>query len=210
MPNLTQAKIYRMSTEDGFFYYGSTCSSLSKRKSWHKDMATRPDRPTVCKAHQKFNQTGWGLVKIELVENVPDCKDKVDMRRVEDRYIRQAMNDEKCLNSIRAHVSDEERRERDRRDKKRWEDAHKDWNKERLKQHYEENKETIKQRSKDFYETNKDRISENRKQKYEREKEYISQIRKIKVVCEKCGSTVRKGDLTRHKKTKKCLDFTLR
>ena len=63
--------------------------------------------------------------------------------------------------------------------------------KDKLKQYYIKHKEQITERHKQYYLVHKDKILEHRKQK---------------VACE-CGSILRKGDLARHKRSKKHQDF---
>jgi vacuolar-type H+-ATPase subunit H len=73
------------------------------------------------------------------------------------------------------------------RTKKEYREAHKEQIKEQNKQYYEENKEVRKKKDKQYYEVNKDNISKRKSEK---------------INCE-CGAVIRKGDLSRHKKTTK-------
>ena len=66
------------------------------------------------------------------------------------------------------------------------------------KQYREDNKDKIKQ----YREDNKDKI----KQYYEDNKDKILDYKSEKITCE-CGSVIRKGELSRHKQTKKHLTF---
>ena len=63
--------------------------------------------------------------------------------------------------------------------------------KDNLKQYYENHKEQITERHKQYYTENKDKILEQRKEK---------------ITCE-CKCVVRRGDLLRHRRTKKHQDF---
>ena len=100
---------------------------------------------------------------------------------------------------------------------------------ENVKKYYEKNKEKIKERKKIYREKNKEKISENGKKYYEKKKEKIKERKKIyreknkekikekrkiyyekkkeKIICSCCGILVRKGNYTRHQKTKKCMKF---
>ena len=74
------------------------------------------------------------------------------------------------------------------------------------KKYYEENKEKIKKRDKAYYEANKEKISEKRKQYYEKNKEELNEKAKIKITCD-CGSTFRKADILRHRKSIKHINY---
>jgi len=70
----------------------------------------------------------------------------------------------------------------------------------------EDNKEYIKEYTKKWYENNKEKTAEIGKQYYENNKELILEKIAEKVTCE-CGCIVRKGNLTRHKKSNKHLEL---
>ena len=59
------------------------------------------------------------------------------------------------------------------------------------KQNYEANKEQILERGKKYREANKEKIAEKQKEK---------------VICDHCGSEITKGNLSKHQKTKKCIE----
>lgn len=162
----TQAKIYKITTPDGFFYYGSTCTSLTKRKSWHKKNAVEaPNR----KSYKKFAEVGWHLVKIELVQMVEGCTCEVDLKRVEDTYIKDALEDDKCLNSYRAYTTKEEKMEQ----KKIYTaDPENKVRKQEYDQEYRDaNKEKIADYKKDYQQQNKEDISKKRHERYEKNKD---------------------------------------
>ena len=69
----------------------------------------------------------------------------------------------------------------------------------------EDKKENFKQYCKEYYEENKSKIDEHQKKYYEENKSKINEKQKNKIKCEKCDSIVRKSDITRHQRTKKCL-----
>ena len=71
-----------------------------------------------------------------------------------------------------------------------------------MKQYCIDNKDTIKDYKKQYRIDNQNKIKEKKKQYYNDNKDKINEKKKVKVECE-CGSVVRKGDLTRHKKSKK-------
>ena len=89
--------------------------------------------------------------------------------------------------------------------------------KEKARQYQQNNRERISNKQKDYYQKNRQRLiekamrynqdnreslSEYKKGYYEAHKAEIAEKAKEKVTCQ-CGSTVRKGDLSRHNKTAK-------
>jgi hypothetical protein len=73
-----------------------------------------------------------------------------------------------------------------------------------MKKYREKNNDKIKETNKKYWEENKDKLKKQRKKKYEKNKEKINQKRKIKITCCLCGSLVRKSDIKKHQRTKKC------
>ena len=71
-----------------------------------------------------------------------------------------------------------------------------------LNQYKEDNKEKIK----NYYKDNKDKNKEKIKNYYEENKEQILKKQKEKINCV-CGSCFQKGDLSKHNKTKKHIEF---
>ena len=84
MPNYNNGKIYKLvNSVDNEIYIGSTCDSLSKRKSVHKAMAVRCPNRRVC---QHLNTIGWDNVRIILIESV-GAFNKDQLRSREQHYI---------------------------------------------------------------------------------------------------------------------------
>ena len=69
----------------------------------------------------------------------------------------------------------------------------------------EEKKENDKKYCKEYRENNKSKISEYDKKYREENKDKINEKHKKKIKCEKCNSIVRKSDILRHQRTKKCI-----
>jgi predicted GIY-YIG superfamily endonuclease len=102
-----RAKIYKLTCEDGHYYYGSSCNELRVRFQQHKqDSRKHPTRH--CYSH--IITLGWDKVKIVLVEEFP-CESKLELRKREDSFIRPCLSDPFCLNRDRAYASDEDNRE---------------------------------------------------------------------------------------------------
>ena len=84
MLSYNNGKIYKLvNSFDDQIYIGSTCSSLTKRKSNHRTRARKyPDR----KAYKHLNRIGWENVRIILIEEVI-AYNKNQLRMREDFYI---------------------------------------------------------------------------------------------------------------------------
>lgn len=70
-------------------------------------------------------------------------------------------------------------------------------------EYYQDNKTKKQEYNKVKYEENK----EKRKIYYEENKKQILENSKVKVICEFCKSLIRKYDLKRHQRTKKCIEI---
>ena len=60
---------------------------------------------------------------------------------------------------------------------------------------------------KEYREDNKEEIKESHKKYRDEHKEIIKMKRKEKIVCDNCGALSNRSAISRHKKSKKCLDF---
>jgi hypothetical protein len=118
--------------------------------------------------------------KIILIENYP-CNSKEELCMKEQQIIEQHTN---LLNQRKAYCSEEQK-------------------KEYLKSYREENKEQIKQIDKKYHEENKEHYKEYAKKYREENKEKV----KKKKQCEFCNCSIRKSDMKRHQRSKKCLSF---
>ncbi len=180
------SKIYKLVCEDGCYYYGSTITTLKERLWHHKESA----KTMQSKVYSHIRMIGWDKVTIELVEELV-CKDRKELRVCENVYIQSSKDDPKCLNTLRAYTSEEEKLEMEKtRQKKNAEHrnevmrqyhfAHKDEITERHKQYYNENREKFRQLSKEYNETHKLEIKEKRKKFYEENKERLCREKREK------------------------------
>ena len=103
------SKVYKLVDQiNGYYYIGSTaCSTLSKRLMWHKQDASKVKNKSI-KKYEYFNSVGWKNVKIILIEEYK-FNNKMELLREEDKLIQQHRNDAKCLNVLRAYVTNEEK-----------------------------------------------------------------------------------------------------
>ena len=162
-----EGKIYMLKCTDGFYYYGSTINTLTKRMTDHKkDSKLHADRYVYI----HINDIGWDEVKCILVENYP-CATKKELNEREDYYINKAQkeNDMFCLNFNRASVSQvelkdkqkqyrEENKSKIKKYKKEYRAANADIIRDYNKAYAEENSEQVRAAQKKHYEENKEQI----------------------------------------------------
>lgn len=143
-------KIYRLICDDGHYYIGSTINTLEYRLKGHKYM-----HESTQKVYKYINSIGWEYVKIELIENYP-CANREELLIKEDFYICMVYDDPLNLNTQRAFMSVDEKKEYNRK-------------------YYEFNKEVITINNKIYYENNKDAIMEYHKEYNEINKDKVDQ-----------------------------------
>lgn len=184
MPNYNNAKIYKIwsPSHPDEIYIGSTTQPLAKRMGEHRRKCKRYQNGK-CNYVTSFKILSYGDAKIELIEKV-ECKDKEELVAREGYYIRTL----DCVNKV---IPDRTRKEYIRE----YREANKDKINQKRRQYREANKDKIKQ----YSEANKDKIAQRLNQYY---KEKLSE----KVKCD-CGSVIVRHSLTRHKKTKKHMNF---
>jgi hypothetical protein len=105
--NFPNAVVYALQCIDNYYYIGSTINDPRYRLNNHKqDSKKCPDRYV----YKHINEIGWDHVQLQVVEAYP-CDTKEELKLKEDEMIKQSLEDEYCLNHIRAAVSKEERKE---------------------------------------------------------------------------------------------------
>lgn len=178
--------IYKLICEDGHYYYGSTIVSLRMRLHGHKESS----KTMTSRVYKHIVEIGWDKVKIECIERV-SCKDRKELREVENKYILENRNDPLCLNTLRAYTSEGEKRnmekERQTRNKShraevvhKYYAEHKEEIRERGKQYYDENKEHLQIQNKQYQEQNKEQIQLQRKKYYDENKERLCREKREK------------------------------
>ena len=169
------SKIYKLVDQvNGYFYIGSTCNPLSKRLYWHKCSAKKHSERKV---YKYFNELGWDNVKIILIEE-HYLDNNEELIREEDRVIQMYLHEDKCLNSYRAFVTQEEARENHNKQQKLYYEENKERVQAYKKDYYEANKNDISDKCKEYRENNKESISEYKKDYYQSNKEIIQQYKK--------------------------------
>ena len=192
------SKIYRMYSDEGYYYYGSTIRNIVTRLCSH----INDSRRNKSKLYEYFQNIGWNNAKIELINSI-DVNSKKELLEIENDYIKKHFDDRFCLNSHHPIINLQRQKETKKRHHKELYEEHKEeinkkgkeWrenNKEKVlelkKQYYqnnrkiileknknysEQNREKILQKKKDYYKNNKEKRSEYEKQKYKKNKESI-------------------------------------
>lgn len=195
----SKTSIYKICCKDIsilFLYVGHT-TDMRRRKSCHKSNCNNErDKSYNIYVYQFIRANGgwdnWDMIEIEKYNAV----DGYDAKKRERYWI------EELKASLNSYIPT-------RTDKEYYED-NKEILAEKHKKYYENNKEKInenqKEYQKEFYENNKDKIKEYQKEYAENNKIKINEKRKEKITCE-CGCLICKGDLARHKQSKKHIEL---
>ena len=183
--NTNNTVIYKIQCVDGscdFVYFGST-TNFAKRKSQHKHTCYNENREGYnLKLYETIRENGgWNNFEMCLVEVYP-CENKQQLLIREQFYIDSNRNN---MNSFKAHLSMEDRKEYKKNYnieykeiKKKWEEDNKEHRAERAKQYREENKEHIAERIKKWKEDNKERRTEQDKKWKQANKDRINEQRR--------------------------------
>lgn len=193
-------KIYSCIEPDGLCYIGQTTRDLKTRLREHKSsFITKTD---ICSSKKVFEKYGLENCIIELIEEL-DFEDNLNSR-IKERELIELHNN--CINTCIPTRSINEwcknNRERSNEIKKNWELRNPEKKKECIKKTNEKRKEANKL----WREENKERLSQYAKEKYLKNKEKILENIRQKINCEICNCEINKGELSRHKKSKKHLN----
>ena len=184
MNKYSNSKIYKITSniEPKYYYIGSTITELNVRLNRHK--ANSKISPNT-KTYKYFIGIDWN-VTIQLIEEVNITNSK-ELHIIENNYIKQAINDNLCLNTYHSVLNKELRK------KKFLEYG---------KQYYNENIEEIRKKHNEYYLKTKD----NKHKKYEENKDKINKRKQEKIICD-CGMTSTKSNFARHLKSKHHINF---
>ena len=169
MVNYQNGKIYKIVNDElNLTYYGSTCSTLTKRLSCHRTFNTTTS--TILFSTETKPE-------IFLVEKFP-CNDKMELHQRERFYI----ENNECVNKDIPGRTLKEYYEDTREQRKEYSKKYREDNKEKIKEqnkkYKEENKEKIKEQNKKYIEENKEKIKARNKQYREQNKEKIREYDK--------------------------------
>jgi hypothetical protein len=203
MSDYSKGKIYtiRCRTDDTKIYVGSTIQPLSKRWGGHKIDSLRGSNMLL---YQTINND-WNNWYIELYELYP-CNSKEELLKREGQLIREIGNLNKVITDRTPKEYRETHKDRKAETHKEWYEMNKDKIVEKKKEYYESNKEKIFERRKEYFEINKEKLLEKRKEYCEINKDKLIKQNKEKIICE-CGCEIVKYTLSRHKKTKRHIEY---
>ena len=190
MPYAT-GTVYKIicNVDSKFVYVGSTFNELRHRFQHHKInyrqwISGKARQYCSCFDHfKKYGLENFTIIRIK--EYVCWCENKLDKKHLyayEQLWINKTRN---CCNTCPAFqpLKKELRRQYEQQPVRK-----------ELRRQYDQQpvrRQMIKYNSRDHYASNKLEINEKKK---------ID-----KITCEKCGSTVRRSDIARHRKSKKCM-----
>ena len=149
-PNGTLYKIW--SHINDCFYIGSTFRPLRCRKSQHKST------PHCEKIRQWFEDVGWENLKFEEIATYKDIT-KRELNKYEDEEILKQKRNDNCMNTVRAYLTDDEK-------------------KQQVKQYYQDNEEGLKERRRNRYQDNREQELEQKKKYRENNKEKLTEYDK--------------------------------
>ena len=203
MTNYQHAKIYKITTgQTENIYIGSTTQKLNNRLSDHISNYNK-----YLNGNKRYYITSFEIIKhndykIELIEIYP-CDNKNKLHEREQYYLDYykdiIINKQKAYTGLtKIEYQKEYQKQRYKLNKEKIQEYY--------KQYHEINKEKIQEYNKQYNKINKEKILEQKKQYYEMNKAKILEKQKEKITCE-CGAVVCKYNLTRHKKSKKHINF---
>ena len=171
-------------------YVGST-NYYDKRKNQHKSNCNNINSIGYnCKLYI-FIRANGGFENFDFIilEQFENKMIRQDLLKIEGSYIK---NNNATLNCRLPG-----------RTKKEWIEI----NKKKIQKYHKDYREDNREKLKKYYIETKTKKQEYNKVKYEENKEQLSEKRKEKVICEFCKSLIRKSDITKHRKTKKCIEI---
>jgi hypothetical protein len=197
----SQAKVYKITNDfNNDVWIGTTCDSLVKKFSVHKADAIRNFRKN-CIIQKLIKEHGFDRFRIQLIEEYP-CEDLYQLRQRQGHHIREmkAINkyaDGKDYYEKNKELAYEHHKEYIQKPevKARIKEYRKEYRqKPEVKQKYNEYRQQpeVKQKLKEYKQ-----IYDQKPEVKERNKNRKSQI----VVCE-CGCSLRRDNISNHKKTK--------
>jgi hypothetical protein len=208
-------------TNENIYYIGSS-SNMENRVRTHKGATNRLTHRNYNQKTYKIIRANGGFDNFKFI-NLGNIKNVTER---EAHHTEQALINlfEPNMNSKNSYLTDEERKEYRKEFRKNHKEESKEYrennkeeitakmkiyrenNKEKIKEYRENNKEKLAEYKKEYCEKNKEHIAEKMKKYRENNKEDIKLKRSEMITCE-CGSTVRKIQLAKHKRTKKHIDL---
>ena len=193
--NFAKSVIYhiRHMESNEVVYVGST-TNFSQRKGKHKYDCNNEEGkhftyPIYCHIRDNGGFNCFEVIPIKSLK----LENKTELLIAEQEEIDKHRT---LVNSRKAHMTIEDRKEYDKQYDKQYYQEHKEVIAEKKKQYREENKEKIKQQEKLYYQENKEIIKEKQQQR-----------QKQTVKCPICNSISLRRQLKRHQRSKKCQEY---
>ena len=187
--------IYNYITDD--VYVGSTCQSLSKRMSEHRQQLNCM-KSKHRNLYNLMNEKGSEHFYIELFEEYP-CESKSQLRRREGEVIRQIGTLNK---KIEGRTRKEYYEENFEHNKDYWY-SNRDYLLEKKREYCEKNKDEIRKKKKQYQEENREAINERKRQSYYGNRDEILQKQKEYTERNREAVLQRKRDYTARTKEQK-------
>jgi len=103
---LIRGTIYKLSDDEGYFYFGSTIQTLTERFNGHKYESKKKKRNIY--EHFTYEKFCQNKITIEVIEEVV-VENLLELRKIESFYIKKYRNDLKLLNTLNAFRSEEDK-----------------------------------------------------------------------------------------------------
>ena len=177
---------YKIVCDDlpNFVYVGSTMSYANRKYEHKRNCNHENGKKYNCKIYRTIRENGgWDNFRMVCIHQ-EDVDNKRHAEQIEENF-RVELNGN--LNTNRAFLSPEQRKEY----KKEWD-----------KKYYFHNKDRFNEYNKEYYIDNKNHILEHQKEYREQNKESIAEKKKEKITCD-CGCEIRRDSLPRHKLSQK-------
>jgi len=209
--------VHKDDLENENVYVGHT-TNWTQRKGTHKSSCNNPnDKVYKRKVYQKIRDNGgWDEWRMIWLEDHP-CGGKPEAcarERYWIEYYKSNLNKVKPGRTREQWIQDNQ--EKIRESEREYRKNHIG----KIKEYREDNTEKFKEYHKEYYQKNKEDIKKRQQNNYdtEKSKEYNKEYREKnserlkdkyfngQIICDKCSSVV-KSHITRHKRTKKCMNF---
>jgi len=215
MPDFSKTIIYKIvhktNPEDYDVYVGHT-TNIQSRKRQHKHNCNNPNsRDYNFKIYQYIRENGgWDNFEIIKIEKYP-CNSRNEASQKEQEWfykLNAKLNFEIPNRTSKQYYEDN--REKLLAHQKQYYEDNRDKILEYQKQYHQDNREKISEQQKQYRQDNCDKIKEYQTQYSEnnrkKKNEYDKKRRKEKETCDNCGCILSKCDMSRHKRSKKCMN----
>ena len=208
MPDYSKTVIYKIQHEDNesLVYIGST-TDFTKRKCQHKSRCNNPNNKYHLKLYTMIRDNGgWDRFKMIQIKEF-HCNNRREAEAEEDRVmleLKANMNDHRASRSPDEYYQDN--KDKILEQTKQYRINNRDKILEQKKQYRINNRDKILEKDKQYYNNNSDKILEQKKQYYNNNSDKILEKQKQKMTCQ-CGCIVNRGQISRHKKSKKHLEL---